>query len=137
MSVYKIYDVNDASKFYIGSTKNFNNRKKDHRNSFKTDNQKLYKYIRANGGWDCFNMEVIEECLNYKEREIELIKKLKPPLNTFHYDHDHNEYQNKYRKENRERSLIYKKNLYHYKNSWGGDYRRNNNLLLIKMDLFD
>jgi len=153
MLVYKIYDVNNASKFYIGSTKNLVKRIQRHKSRCnKNDGRVLYKYIRDNGGWDCFNFEVIEECLNYKNREIELIRTLKPPLNMMLYNFDRcknsRDYYNKnsdkvkknvnnYRKKNIDKIRDYDRRRTVYNKSWGGDRRWCNNLLLIKMDLFD
>ncbi len=46
------------------------------------------------------------------------------------------EKQKKYNQENRDKILDYKKKMYHYKNSWGGEQRTQNNLLLIDINLF-
>jgi hypothetical protein len=64
---------------YIGSTTNFNNRKSRHKSNCNNEkdknyNYKLYQIIRENGGWDKFEMKVIEEypCLDgieLKKRE--------------------------------------------------------------------
>jgi len=106
MSVYKIYDKNNEDNYYIGSTNNFYDRKINHKLNCKKKGYKLYNYINENGGWDCFKMEVLEYCLNYREREIELIKQLHPPLNTNWYNFNRKEYKKnyskKYREENKE-----------------------------------
>jgi len=86
--IYKIYsyDVN-IKDIYIGYTKNFENRKKIHEENSEYKNTKLYISIRENGGWDNWNMIIIEKC-NYNTREEvltrqrELIKKLNANLNT-------------------------------------------------------
>ena len=36
----------------------------------------------------------------------------------------------------RQKHNIYKNKIYHYRNSWGGDERRNNNLLCIDLNVF-
>ena len=115
MSVYRIYEVGNEDQFYIGSTNDLKKRGWCHKKRCKTDNYKLYKYIRNNGGWDNFKMEVLEYCLNYQEREKELIRTLKPPLNTFLYNFNHKEYDKKYREENRD-EIIMKDRKRHEKN---------------------
>ena len=99
MSVYKIYKEGDEDQFYIGSTNDFSKRKYTHKIRCKTRNHKLYNYINENGGWECFKMQVLEYCLNYEEREIELIKQLQPSLNSNLYNWD----SKKYREENKDK----------------------------------
>ena len=41
-----------------------------------------------------------------------------------------------YYENNKGKILEYKKEHYNYRNSWGGDYRCNNNLLMIDINLF-
>jgi len=91
-SIYKLVCKNpDITDFYIGSTKNFRNRKYDHKGCCNNPNKPphmryMYQFIRANGGWD--NWDMIEICnvsciskrdLEKKEREI--FEELKPTLN--------------------------------------------------------
>jgi group I intron endonuclease len=72
---------------YVGSTSNFEQRKRDHKkdcnnSNRKSYNLKVYKFIRDNGGFDNFKFEIIEElsCENKQElleREryyVELLK---------------------------------------------------------------
>jgi hypothetical protein len=74
---------------YIGMTTNFNNRKHIHKydcNNDKTKHLKLYSFINNNGGWDNWDMEIIDRfsCNNKKEankKEVEWIRHLKPTLN--------------------------------------------------------
>ena len=49
---------------------------------------------------------------------------------------DKKEYKKEYYKQNIDKNLEYQKNYYHYKNSWGGDPRSNNNLLKIDLNIF-
>ena len=42
-----------------------------------------------------------------------------------------------YTEKNRNKLNNNKLKLYHYQNSWGGDKRRNNNLLMINLDIFN
>ena len=90
--IYKIC-CNDPNitDIYIGSTTNFYQRTRAHKTSCNNPNGKsynlhVYKFIRDNGGWKNWRMDLIEfyECNNKLEllrREGELIKNLKPTLN--------------------------------------------------------
>jgi len=123
MSVYKIYKEGDDN-FYIGSTKEFDKRKICHKAKCNIVNTKLYNYINENGGWDNFKMEVLEYCLEYQEREIELIKQLRPPLNTVEYNYnDRKEYFEKYNKEYYEQNKEQIKEKY---KQYRQDYREEN-----------
>ena len=103
---------------YVGSTCNFKGRKQDHKKicngdekSYKDWNLKIYRTIRENGGWDNWDMIMIEEypCENKRQlekREEELrverisvlnMKKAFQPLSVY-------EYQKQYRVDNKERS---------------------------------
>ena len=71
MSNYVIYKIvcDDVPEFvYIGSTTNFTQRKKCHKNKCNNDNgkrtynMKVYSTIRENGGWDNWRMVIINEC---------------------------------------------------------------------------
>jgi len=88
--IYKIFckDTNITGK-YIGSTTNFNKRKYKHKSdcSNENNNLKVYQYIRENGGFENFEMVIIEEYPsdNKKEankRERFWIEKLKANLNS-------------------------------------------------------
>jgi len=64
--IYKIYCLDVLCDFvYFGSTTNFATRKSRHKHSCKNENSpaynyNLYKTIRANGGWDNFEMCLVE-----------------------------------------------------------------------------
>ena len=64
--IYKIVckDVN-IKDFYIGSTTNFTNRKRQHKNIAINDTVKshyyVYVFINQNGGWDNFDMIEVEK----------------------------------------------------------------------------
>ena len=89
-----IYQIkcNDPNSdlLYIGSTSNFNVRKAKHKFNSAANGKydwKLYKYIRAFGGWDNFTMSPIQDCndLNHEELfELEgiYIELDNPNLNT-------------------------------------------------------
>jgi hypothetical protein len=90
--IYKIFckDLN-ITDIYIGSTTNFNKRKIKHKSDCYNENKKsynlkVYQYIRENGGFENFEMVIIEEYPsdNKKEankRERFWIEKLKANLN--------------------------------------------------------
>lgn len=90
--IYKLVsrDVN-IKGVYVGSTCNFRTRKCNHKKSCTNENDKQYKlnvyqYIRANGGWDLFDMIQIEEFKHDTVRELRArerywIEQLKATLN--------------------------------------------------------
>ena len=112
MSVYKIYKEGDEDNFYIGSTKDFQRRINSHKHTSKNYDCKLYNYINENGGWDCFKCEVLEYCLEYQQREKELIQTLKPSLNMRLYDFNEKETQQIYYEKNKEQINKKKKEWY-------------------------
>ena len=66
--IYKLVHNEDYenANIYVGSTTDFVKRKCCHKTSCNNEkskeyNEKKYKYIRNNGGWDCFNMIEIEK----------------------------------------------------------------------------
>lgn len=76
---------------YIGSTTNFNQRKGEHKKNCNNENnkeynKKLYQFIRGNGDWGNWNMEIIKvliDCKSEKELkkyEQEYINNCKYPL---------------------------------------------------------
>lgn len=77
---------------YIGSTSNFSRRKARHHYNSKTPtaseyNYKVYQNIRQMGGWDCWDMVILEHyaCENRKrliEREKHYIQNHQCNLNT-------------------------------------------------------
>ena len=88
--IYKIScnDI-DIKNIYIGSSCNFTNRRAKHKKN--TNNKvgklyhlKLYKFIRDNGGWDEFKIEIIE---NYPcNNSIELIDREKYYIRLYNAD---------------------------------------------------
>ena len=90
--IYKIYCKDEnITDCYIGRTTNFKNRKNCHKYSCnninsKLYNQKNYKFIRDNGGFNNWIIEIIEKtpCNNIKEAiEFEKLyyEKYNPALN--------------------------------------------------------
>ncbi len=92
--IYKISCKDESiTDTYIGATTCFARRKLQHKQysnkeypNDKKNNYKIYKFIRENGTWDNWEMNVIEEyhcdCKkDLDERERDYIKKCKPTLN--------------------------------------------------------
>jgi len=81
---YKIICEDCPDYIYIGSTKSFRSRKNQHKNAcinenYRCYNLKIYQKIRENGGWDNWNMIIIDEADNLtftqariKEEELRL-----------------------------------------------------------------
>ena len=88
-TIYKLYCKDENVKdFYIGSSKNFKGRKYKHNSDCNNENGKaynikLYKFIRANGGYNNFDYEILlkTEFDDIKILEQEYIKELQPTLN--------------------------------------------------------
>lgn len=67
MPVYTIYKIQCGDEVYVGSTRDFQQRRGGHktaciRENNKDHNLKIYQAIRANGGWDSKNITPIELC---------------------------------------------------------------------------
>ena len=98
--IYKITCKDETiTDCYVGHTVNYNLRKTSHKNKSKkiSDksyyNYKVYEFIRSNGGWDNFKMEIVEHypCDTYDQaviKEQEYITSLNATLNTFSAKHD-------------------------------------------------
>ena len=131
---YKIVckDIN-IPDCYVGHTTNFSKRKSYHKESCLKENNKsynmpLYKFIRDNGGWDGFDMILIEtehcdNSLEARKKERHYIEALNASLNQkapFRSIPERKEYKHNWYKNNFERIAEYKKQHYqdnkdHYK----------------------
>lgn len=71
--IYVIRSLTDPTLIYVGSTTDYNNRKRCHKDSCKSSQTKLYVMIRANGGWDSFSMVEHSKypCENKRQAEKE------------------------------------------------------------------
>ncbi len=86
--IYKISSKDNSIKdFYIGSTTNFTNRKKQHKQACKYGGSMYVHYfICNNNGWCNWKMSIIEQ-IKYNNKseltskETEYINKLTPTLN--------------------------------------------------------
>lgn len=144
--IYKICCRDTTIKdIYVGSTCNFTRRKSQHKSACNTEtdkrhNLKLYKFIRENGGWDNWNIIMIEEykCENKRQkdqRERYWIDELKPSLNCI------NPFTTKEEKKNyqKEYYLIRRDERKEYYKQYSKDYYEKNKdsikeLNLIKRD---
>ena len=122
--VYKIFN---REFVYYGSTKNFKQRMICHKTKCNNKNRpeynrKLYKTIRANGGWDSFTKVIIEDNIEtkqqWKERETYYIRNFKSNMNMVVYMTEE-EYKERlkeemkaYREKNKEKIKTYKKTWY-------------------------
>lgn len=90
--IYKIYS-NNCDEFYVGSTHNFRQRKSKHKLNSMSNNDKshykLYQTINEYGGWDNWNMVLLEICdkniktkTDARMREEEYRVKLNATLNS-------------------------------------------------------
>jgi len=118
MENYVIYTItNDdfPNDFYVGSTDNFEERKTNHRKTCnnpknKGYNIKVYKFIRENGGWKKWKMQIIKDCgeiteIQAKQIEEEFRINLCANLNTrraYLTEEQRKELNAEYRKENKQ-----------------------------------
>jgi hypothetical protein len=106
--IYKIHCKNESiTDIYIGHTTNFIQRRRLHKSNCSCEtakgyNYKIYKIIRENGGWDNWDMTIIENysCENVneaKERERYWITKESSQLNVTIPNRNKKEYAQLYR----------------------------------------
>ena len=105
----------DIQDIYIGSTTNFKQRKRQHKNCCtKIDNKNynlnVYKFIRDNGGWDNWDMILLKNVsvnsrLELNKIERECYEEYKPTLNKQKPTRTKKEYRN-------EEMLNYDKSYY-------------------------
>ena len=90
--IYKFVCLDtDITDIYVGSTTSFKHRKAGHKSicyneKNKDYNSYVYKFIRENGGWEAWNMILVEyypckSSLDLHKREREIIEELKSTLN--------------------------------------------------------
>jgi hypothetical protein len=119
--IYKIVCKNeDVKDVYVGSTTRFNKRRTEHKkrcnnNIYKEYNHKIYQIIRANGGWDNFEMvEIIKQPCNDRAHAHALeryyCELLNSNMNTVLPGRDKEKkkiYQNEYYVKNKEKLKLY------------------------------
>ncbi len=90
---YKIVANNlNIQDLYVGCTTDFRSRKSHHKTSCHNErdrnhNMPVYQFIRSNGGWEAWDMILIETCrcensLDAKRKERQHIEQEKATLNT-------------------------------------------------------
>ena len=128
---------------YVGHTTDFRKRKYGHKSccnneEYRDYNFKLYQNIRANGGWENWEMKPLEEfnCENKIQariREQEWIDKLQAKMNSVNSFKDKKEYckefYEEHKKEIRERHNIYNKE---HKEERNERYQKNKEKILEK-----
>lgn len=92
MPSYTIYKIQCGEEIYIGSTRDFVQRRSMHKSQCLNENcnaygRRIYDVIRQNGGWDSKMMSPIEvyECpstIEARIREQHWIREYNPTLNT-------------------------------------------------------
>jgi len=126
--VYKLFCLDsDIKEFYIGSSKKFKRRKYEHKSRCNNENSdrynlKVYKFIRANGGYNNFDYEILlktEDDNDIKILEQKYIDELKPTLNRYNAcGLDIKEYRlNNKEKLSKQKKLYYKNNKEKMKDS--------------------
>ena len=123
---YKICckDLN-VKELYVGHTVDFTNRKSNHKTTCNNPNAKLYPcklytFIRDNGGWDNWDMVLLDvhelnSSLEARRKEREYVESLNAQLNTNLPSRSHQEWKNKFYNENKE-FVDNRNKLYYYKN---------------------
>ena len=128
IKIYCIEDINGNK--YIGSTgSELKKRLWRHRSHNDCSSGKLDLY-------NCF-IYTIEECNreNRREREQHWIDNT-DCVNIRNVIFDKKKHDKQYYIDNKDKVREHEKQCYHYQKSWGGDKRRNNNLLEIDIDIF-
>jgi len=108
----------DIKEIYIGSTQAMRNRKSGHKKacnneSDKRHNIKVYQFIRDNGGWDLWDMVLVEK-IQYNERcellarERYYIESLGASLNCYIPGRTNKEYYEKNKERFKEYQIEYK-----------------------------
>lgn len=119
--IYIIYKISIANQCYIGSTKDLKQRKKCHKDRWNKGTEKIYEFIRANGGWDKIEIIPIEEyecegLLQARIREEYWRREYNAELNTRRAFTTHNdvlEDKKRFYNENKDKILKKMKEQYH------------------------
>ena len=130
MSIYIIRSKNlSLHDIYVGSCKDMRSRMSKHKTRCCNENDpkhhyKVYQFIRANGGWDNFIMEEIDNCNVERlyQMEQEYIDKYNPSLNSnraYISEGQRKEY-------NKERNKEWHENNKEYRKEYKKEYYKNN-----------
>ena len=145
--MYKIYQIvdNTNGNVYIGKTiKIYLSQRLSNHTYYtrKNTNRCMSREIIKNGN---YKIELIEETPDetrerYWIENTECINRTIPGRTRKEYQKDNKEkikkHQKNYYENHKDKILTRRKNSHLYSNSWGGDRRSNNNLLLIDPKLF-
>jgi len=137
---YKIVSIyDDIELCYVGSTADFNKRRSEHKNTYKNENSKsynnkLYKTIRENGGFNNFKFIVLGTREQLTKREAEQIEEtyrneIKAELNSrrcYETEEERKKQIKKWREENKEKVLEYHKNWCEDNKEYQQKYREDN-----------
>lgn len=118
--IYKICCLDASIKqVYIGSTTNFTNRKRDHKNNCsringKKYNRNVYRFIRANGGFENWTMVFVKHCpcsskLELEREERAVLEQQELTLNMCVPSRGKKERNKEYREANKDNIKEYKK----------------------------
>ncbi len=130
--IYTMRERGTQNIFYVGSTTCLRKRRNKHKYSSKTDNRRIYTYIRSIGGWECIIIEELHKfpCNNKQELCLEEGRVQKEYIakgyilecgniagrTTKEYKQDNKEYYSnymkKYSEDNKEKLKEYKSNYY-------------------------
>ena len=115
-------DINIAD-VYVGHTTDFRKRKNKHKNNCCNEHNReysyhVYQFTRANGGWDNWDMVLIERCvcqdaLEARGREREHVEQLHASLNRVVPNRSRKEYYNDNADTIRERARERERAKYH------------------------
>ena len=142
--IYKLCckDTN-ITDIYIGSTTSFRHRKTKHKSDCNNEkshsyNCNVYKFIRENGGWENWDMILIEyyKCdtkLELEKREREVIENLKPSLNNRIPTRTKKEYTKLWYEKNKDNKEYYKQRKEYHKQYNQEYYQDNKEQLLEKI----
>lgn len=131
---YFIYSISNDDKSlgtYIGSTEDFKTRFHLHRSSSKCgSHQHLYSIINANGGFDNWKMDIVEEVetedkADVYKREQYWIEQTEVKLNKRNAVFSMNDYMKKWYKNHRDSILDKKKDYYTNNREKRLEYQRN------------
>ena len=142
----KIYCITDCNGLhYVGSTTQaLSQRLSKHRSDKKIGHYCSSSKLNLD---DC-QIDLLEQCelCDRSKRErfyinvIDCVNEYKLNFDREQWSEDNKEkvaqYKKQWREDNKEKIAQTNKQWYHYKNSWGGDKRSNNNILEIDVNLF-
>ena len=134
--IYKIVcDDLSVKDCYVGHTTNMTKRKWNHKTHCNNEkdkyyNLKIYKIIRQNGGWDNWNMVLVEKfpCKDSSEacrREREVYEELDAKMNTlrpYRTQEDDKKYDKEYREEHKEELKKYREEHKEYHKQYCKQY---------------